>query len=123
MCLLDAHCYPIYGMQSMPVTVYSRVALVSATSKLASVCFLLVLQKCIVAEQMGRRGVATPFLYFQPHSRETTDLIWVIPPLKTLKAVAAMAGGEGLIRPLTIWRPKPMVPIAGFQRWLAIQPV
>src|SRR5579875_3162512 len=57
-------------------------------------------------EQIRRRGPAAPFLYFYWNSEQTERQA-------SMKAVV-MAGGEGSrLRPLTIRRPKPMVPIAG----------
>ena len=68
---------------------------------------------------MRRRGIATPFFYFQKNEKKGA----AFPPYPIngmglhatifMKAVV-MAGGEGSrLRPLTIRRPKPMVPIAG----------
>src|SRR6516165_5277081 len=61
---------------------------------------------------MGRRGAATPSYVFT--LKEVSNLeVLLFAREASMKAVV-MAGGEGSrLRPLTIRRPKPMVPIAG----------
>src|SRR5215470_15050088 len=94
---------------------------ITGTVSLQATCFLLpcgALRRCCtikLAKQMGRRGVATPSLFFYLHAERAGDYAGCSLHNReaSMKAVV-MAGGEGSrLRPLTIRRPKPMVPIAG----------